>query len=425
MKKKLKMSCIVFANNPPKKLYATVQVPVSKSVGNRQLIIDFLCGFKRYKNAEEAWSQDLVDLWNALEAVSAGQTLISIGESGTALRFLSSLLSIQKGRKFILTGESRIPERPMRVLVEALKLLNAKITYLEKEGFAPLAIEGNQLTSRVIKLDGSASSQFASSLLLIAPFIEGGLEIEISEGSKSLSYLTLSIDLLKENGAQIVMVDKHICVQAGLLSPSLKKWPADWSSIPYFIAFAACAEEAEIKIPDVIHDASQADFAAFEIFERYFGVHCEFSEEGLTIRKTNKPISKEVILLNGNNFPDLVPTLFVCAAILGRDIEISEIAHLSYKESDRIAVLTSELGKIGYTIVATEKGAYRGSPAENYRNAAKVQLDAKNDHRMAMSFSLLSFMSKELSIQGADSVKKSFPRYWEMLSNLGLAFDIT
>ncbi len=419
------MSCIVFANKPILSIQGTVEVPVSKSVANRFLVLDFLCGYERFKKEESSWSKDIKAIWKALASIKKGEHHIDIEESGTALRFLGGVLSIQEGQSFTLTGKGRIPERTMQPLVEALRSIGAEINYLEKEGFAPLLIHGKKLQAAPLKIDGKASSQFASALLLIAPFLEGGLTLQLSKDSKSLSYLALTLETLDLYGAKYTVNDDEIIIpQQSLIPPSLK-WPSDWSSVPYFLALAACVKDASILVKEVQKDLTQADYIAIELFKTHFGVDCSFDESGLNIRHKTDQVFNTKICLDGTNYPDLVPTIICCAAVLRREIEYSGIEHLRFKESDRIATLEAALKKLDYNLQELSPNVWQGIYEGTSEWPLEVTLDTQSDHRMAMSLSLFALAGIKVKMDAADCIDKSFPKYWQMLSILGISYEIT
>jgi 3-phosphoshikimate 1-carboxyvinyltransferase len=312
----------------------------------------------------------------------------------------------------------------LKPLLTALEQLGGRFHYLNTPYFAPLKIEGRKLVSSTIQVTSNESSQYASSLLLIASFIEGGLRLQFDKTIKSLSYLNLTIDTLRQFGAIIYEEENCIQVEQKKLSPPLNLWPADWSSAPYFLALAACSNEANIFIQNIDKDPSQADFAAIEIFTRYFNIDCHFEKDGLRVQKKSSNLNQEEIQLNGSNFPDLVPTLFSCAAVLGRKISIEGIGHLRFKESDRIEVLKTELKKVGFEINQSQEDCWQGIPSE-VTQTKTLEFSAHHDHRMAMSFSLFSLKFNNVRISGAESINKSFPTYWKTLSNLGFQFEIT
>lgn len=419
------MSCIVFANKPILSIQGTVEVPVSKSVANRFLVLDFLCGYERFKKEESSWSKDIKAMWKALASIKNKEPLIDIEESGTALRFLGSVLSIQEGQTFTLTGKGRIPERTMQPLVEALRKLGADINYLEKEGFAPLLIQGKKLNPVPIKIDGKASSQFASALLLIAPFLEGGLTLQLSKDSKSLSYLALTLETLGLYGAKYTLNDDEIIIPQQTLIPPSLKWPSDWSSVPYFLALAACVKDASILVKEVQKDLTQADYIAIELFKTHFGVDCTFDESGLHIMHKADQVSNTKICLDGTNYPDLVPSIICCAAVLRREIECSGIEHLRFKESDRIATLEAALKKLGYKLQESRPNVWQGIYEGTSKWPLEVTLDTQSDHRIAMSLSLFAAAGIEVKMNAADCIDKSFPNYWQMLSILGISYEIT
>ncbi len=419
------MSYIVFVNKPIPSLKGVVEVPVSKSVANRFLVLDFLCGFERYQTPQSNWPRDIHAIWQALQQIKTGASEINIEESGTALRFLCSVLSLQQDRKFTLIGTGRIPERPMQPLVDALNEMGGQINYLQKKGFAPLEIHGQALHATSIEMNGSASSQFASALLLIAPFIEGGIRLKIRKESKSLSYLYLTLATLSQYGAKYEYKDQQIIVPQQPLIPPTIKWPSDWSSIPYFLALAACVDDAAIFIKDVQKDPSQADFVAVAIFEKYFGIQCIFENEGLRIQRLRSVAIEEKLVLNGKDYPDLIPTIICCAAFLKRPIEISAIEHLRNKESDRLAVLVRELDKVSYRLKESNETIWQGLYEGEGALPDHLVFDTESDHRMAMSLSLFALAGIRIEMTDATCIEKSFPRYWEMLSILGIRHDIT
>jgi 3-phosphoshikimate 1-carboxyvinyltransferase len=313
----------------------------------------------------------------------------------------------------------------MQPLVEALRSIGAEINYLEKEGFAPLYIQGKTLHTAPIKIDGKESSQFASSLLLIAPFIKEGLTLQISKDSKSLAYLGLTLETLGLFGAKhTVSANKITIPQQALIPPSIE-WPCDWSSVPYFLAIAACCQEANILVKKVSKAPSQADFIAVDIFKTHFGIACLFEEDGLRIRRSEVEETRAKISLDGSHFPDLAPTIICCAAVCKRDIEIHGIEHLRFKESDRIRTLEVALEQMNYHFseIAPNRwyGTYKG-PSEW---PLEVRLATQNDHRMAMSLSLFALTGIQLTLTDASCIEKSFPHYWQMLSILGISYEIT
>jgi len=419
------MSCIVFANKPLHSVQGTVEVPVSKSVANRFLVLDFLCGYERFKQEDSSWSKDIKAMWKALASIKKEEPLIDIEESGTALRFLGSVLSIQEGENFTLSGKGRIPERTMQPLVEALRSIGAEITYLEKEGFAPLYIKGKKLHPVPINIDGKASSQFASALLLIAPFLEGGLTLQLSKDSKSLSYLALTLETLGLYGAKYTLSDDEITVPQQILIPPSLKWPSDWSSVPYFLALAACVKDASILVKEVQKDLTQADYIAIELFKTHFGVDSTFDESGLHIRHKAGQVSNAKICLEGTNCPDLVPTIICCAAVLRREIECSGIEHLRFKESDRIATLEAALKNLDYNLQEIRPNVWQGIYTGDSKWPLELTFDTQSDHRMAMSLSLFAVAGINIKMNAADCIDKSFPNYWQMLSILGISYEIT
>lgn len=388
----------------------TIQISGSKSISNRLLILESL--FKNIKIGNLSNSQDTQLLKKAL---SEETETVDIHHAGTAMRFLTSYYSIQNGKTTILTGSKRMKERPIKNLVTALQNLGVEIEYLENEGFPPLKIKGRKITETKVDVPANISSQFITSLLLIAGKLENGLEINLVGEVTSRSYIEMTLDILTKFGIKNSFIGNTIKVESTnnhQLSTINYEIESDWSSASYFYSFAALGRET-IHLKSFYKESTQGDSAIAEIYEKFFGIKTNFTEE--EHRLTLEPIEDfkfpEKIVLDMNDCPDIAQTLCVTAAGLKIPFEISGLGTLRVKETDRLLALHNELKKLGIETEFTDltiKSISFGEPQEN------ISIATYQDHRMAMSFAPFCLM-KELHIEEEDVVEKSYPMFWEDL----------
>ncbi|MFC5875446.1 3-phosphoshikimate 1-carboxyvinyltransferase [Chryseobacterium arachidis] len=349
------------------------------------------------------------------KALSEETETVDIHHAGTAMRFLTSYYSIQDGKTTILTGSKRMQERPIKNLVTALQNLGVEIEYLENEGFPPLKITGRKITETKVDVPANISSQFITSLLLIAGKLENGLEINLVGEVTSRSYIEMTLDILTKFGIKNSFVGNTIKVESTInqeLSPVNYEVESDWSSASYFYSFAALGRET-IYLKSFYKESTQGDSAIAEIYEKFFGIKTTFTEEEHQLKL--QPIENfqfpKKIVLDMNNCPDIAQTLCVTAAGLKIPFEISGLGTLRVKETDRLLALHNELKKLGTETEFTDltiKSISFGEPQEN------ISIATYQDHRMAMSFAPFCLM-KELHIEEEDVVEKSYPMFWEDL----------
>lgn len=391
----------------------TLQISGSKSISNRLLILESL--FSNIKIGNLSNSQDTQLLRKALSSESE---TIDIHHAGTAMRFLTSYFSIQEGKTIILTGSGRMKERPIKNLVAALQNLNVEIEYLENEGFPPLKIKGRKITRSKVDVPANISSQFITSLLLIAGKLENGLEINLIGEVTSRSYIEMTLDILTRFGIKNSFVGNTIKVESFINNHSSTIYyevESDWSSASYFYSFAAIGRET-IHLKSFNKESTQGDSAIADIYEKYFGIKTIFTEEENKV--SLQPIEgfqyPDRIILNMNNCPDIAQTLCVTASALKTPFEISGLGTLKVKETDRLLALHNELKKLGVETVITDstiKSVSFKSPQEN------ISIKTYQDHRMAMSFAPFCLI-KELNIEDENVVEKSYPLFWKDLSEL-------
>jgi len=391
----------------------TIQISGSKSISNRLLILESL--FKNIKIGNLSNSQDTQLLKKAL---SENTEIVDIHHAGTAMRFLTSYYSIFEGKTTILTGSRRMKERPIKNLVSALQDLGVEIEYLENEGFPPLKITGKKIAQTQVNVPANISSQFITSLLLIAGKLENGLEINLVGEVTSRSYIEMTLDILTKFGIKnsfvgnVIKVESFINDHSSVINYEVE---SDWSSASYFYSICALGRET-IHLKSFYKESTQGDSAIAKIYEKFFGIKTIFSEDEhkLTLQPDLNFQFPEKIILDMNNCPDIAQTLCVTAAALKIPFEISGLGTLKVKETDRLLALHNELKKLGTETEITDltiKSINFNEPEEN------ISINTYQDHRMAMSFAPFSLI-KELKIEDEDVVEKSYPMFWKDLNHL-------
>ncbi|KMQ59317.1 3-phosphoshikimate 1-carboxyvinyltransferase [Chryseobacterium angstadtii] len=392
----------------------TVQISGSKSISNRLLILESL--FKNIQIGNLSNSQDTQLLKKAL---SENTETVDIHHAGTAMRFLASYYSIFEGKTTILTGSKRMKERPIKNLVSALKDLGVEIEYLENEGYPPLKITGRKITQKQVNVPANISSQFITSLLLIAGKLENGLEINLVGEVTSRSYIEMTLDILTRFGIKNSFEGNTIKVEnfdGNGEQPTVSyEVESDWSSASYFYSICALGRKT-IHLKSFYKESTQGDSAIAKIYENFFGIKTTFTEDEhkLTLQPEPDFVFPEKIVLDMNNCPDIAQTLCVTAAALKIPFDISGLGTLRVKETDRLQALYNELKKLGTETEITDltiKSLSFGEPEEN------ISIKTYQDHRMAMSFAPYCLIG-ELNIEEEDVVEKSYPMFWKDLGDV-------
>lgn len=400
-----------------KKIKGTVQLTGSKSESNRALILQALShGIVNIQNLSDAADTEIMTASLQLIQGKSIDTVktIDIGPAGTAMRFLTSFLTLADG-EFILTGTERMQERPIGILVDALTTLGANISYQNKEGYPPIKIEGGfqQLKSEIL-VQGDISSQYISSLLLIAASLKKGLKINIQGELTSRPYVTMTLDMLKEAGITHKWSDNAIQIDAQNFKEKTIFVEPDWSAASYWYSIVALSDNGEILLPGLKEKSLQGDSAIIEIMS-HFGVNSHFAKEGLHIKKTGTLSDKT--LFNFKECPDLAQTIVALAAALKRDISITGVETLKIKETDRLNALKIEIRKFGADLV-TEGDIYHVK-TNNVYQPDTLTFDTYEDHRMAMAFAPLALIFNEVTINEPEVVHKSYPAFWHHLQEHG------
>jgi 3-phosphoshikimate 1-carboxyvinyltransferase len=387
-----------------------IQITGSKSESNRLLLLQALYSDIKIKNLSNSDDSNVMQ-----QALQTSTNVIDVHHAGTAMRFLTAFFATQNGREVTLTGSSRMKERPIQVLVEALNSLGSDITYLETIGCPPLKIKGNVLTKNKVTLKANVSSQYISALLLIAPKLENGLELTLEGEITSVPYIKMTLDLLNQIGVETVFDDNFIKVKP--LNKELKAKSlvveSDWSSASYYYSIVALSEiGTEITLSAYKESSLQGDSALANIYKQ-FGVETIFLNNSITLKKKSK--NANVIKLDLNNSPDIAQTIAVTCLGLGIKCHLTGLHTLKIKETDRLLALKNEIEKLGGKISVTNDSL---SLEESIFLKNDCEIATYNDHRMAMSFAPLALKT---SLQIADPmvVSKSYPTFWDDLKSIG------
>ncbi|MAP55921.1 3-phosphoshikimate 1-carboxyvinyltransferase [Altibacter sp.] len=387
----------------------------SKSESNRLLILKAL--FPDLKLTNLSNSDDTKVLQVALQQQSG---TIDIHHAGTAMRFLAAYFASRDGVEVLLTGSERMQQRPIGILVDALRDLGADITYTLAEGFPPLRIKGSVLTSNSVKIHASVSSQYITSLLLIAPSLPNGLTLQLEGTVTSIPYIEMTLQLLKKMGVSCSFSENTIRVEAAAkITPVTFAVESDWSSASYFYSLVALSEGLSVTLKHFKENSLQGDRALVSLFET-LGVITVFnaSEASITLRK-QKVTFPDSLLLHLSDTPDIAQTIAVTCFGLGVGCHLTGLHTLKIKETDRLSALKTELEKLGASVVITQDSLTLTS---SEKIQEQVTIETYNDHRMAMAFAPLGLRTT-IRIQDPKVVSKSFPGFWGDLEKCGISTD--
>lgn len=407
---------MILLSHPTKKLSGDITISGSKSESNRWLILQKLYPeIKQINNISD--SEDTRILHEALHKdLTDPYTEINVGHAGTAMRFLTACLAIEKGRKFILKGSPRMHQRPIKPLVDALRSMGAEIRYMENEGFPPLEITGKDLSANSVEILADTSSQFITALLLIAPALPHGLQVNLKGEITSKPYIDLTVHHLQKCGIKVNFEENCITVHpAADINLSTVTVESDWSSASYWYSMAALANEAEIRLKNFREDSLQGDTEIKEIFQRFFGINSRFENEFLILRKDKHFIFPKYIELDLNNTPDIAQTIAVTCSGLKIKSVLKGLKTLKIKETDRLSALQHELKKTGTETLITEDSIVLTSFSKS-ENIPVIH--TYGDHRMAMSFAPLA-LKFPLQIENEEVVVKSYRDFWKDLEKAG------
>ena len=384
-----------------------VSISGSKSESNRLLILQ-----KIYPNLKLENLSSSDDTKHLQEALTTNNSIINIGHAGTAMRFLTAYFSATAKKDIVLTGSERMQNRPIKILVNALQNIDADIQYKNKDGYPPLKIKGKNLIKNKVSIEGNVSSQYISALLLIAPSLENGLEIELLGKVTSTPYIKMTLALLNEIGVQTSWEDNRIQIQnKKTIDDKTIVVESDWSSASYFYSLVALSEEGSVKLTSYKKNSLQGDNSLIEIY-KHFGVETEF--DGNTIILNKKKTVLKPLQLNLINSPDLAQTIVVTCFGLGIACDLTGLHTLKIKETDRLVALKTELEKLGAIVEITNESLHLKVSNKIIKN---ISIDTYQDHRMAMAFAPLA-LKVPITINEAEVVTKSYTSFWEDLESV-------
>lgn len=387
----------------------TVQLPASKSISNRVLIINALAD--NHIPVENL--SDCDDTRNMLKVLQSDRACFDVGHAGTAMRFLTAFLSRIAG-KWEITGSERMKQRPIAVLVDALNKLGARIEYLEKTGCPPLRIYGSHITGGELEISASVSSQYISALMMIAPFMDRGLVLKLTGKTVSRTYIEMTAGIMREFGAKVETGDSVIQVFPGDYRPVPYKVEADWSGASYFYEMLAVSNGGEICLPGLNGKSWQGDARQTGVWAQ-LGIETHFLGEQVVLRKKTPEVRR--LVYDFVEMPDLVQSFAVACCLLEIPFYFSGVETLRIKETDRIAGLIQELSKLGYRLGTDENGCLLWDGTHGEKGEAVI--NTYDDHRMAMAFAPAALHFPGLTICDKEVVSKSFPAYWEQMEKLG------
>ena len=392
----------------------------SKSETNRLLLLQALYPNITLENASNSDDSEVMEKALNSPFTTDHLSLVDVHHAGTAMRFLTAFFAIQDNIEVVLTGSNRMKERPIKILVDALRELGALIEYQENEGFPPIKIMGKKLTKNKVSLAANVSSQYISALLLIAPKLKNGLELALEGEITSIPYIKMTLALLNKIGVDTGFQGNVISInQKSKIVDQKSKIESDWSSASYFYSIIALSEiGTAIKLSTFKKDSLQGDAVLVEIY-KHFGVTTTFNENQ-SITLTKSEIHQiETLLLDLKNCPDLAQTIVVTCFGLKIGCDLTGLHTLKIKETDRLEALKNELTKLGATIAVTNESLILRDTSEINKN---ITIATYQDHRMAMAFAPLA-LKTPINIENADVVSKSYPDFWEDLKKIG--FEIS
>lgn len=389
----------------------TISLAASKSISNRVLIIDALCpGQSDLQNLAEARDTRLM-----LSLLREKSHVIDVRDAGTTMRFLTGYFALTNQNK-VLQGTPRMHQRPIGVLVDALREIGAEIKYLTSDGYPPLETKGfQQQKARSIKIRGDISSQYISSVLMLAPTLPDGLNIELTGKVMSRPYIEMTLGLMKRFGADHSWSDDIITIPHQQYQATSFKVEADWSAASYWYSLVALSKETRITLLGLDEQSFQGDRQIADIM-KHLGVDTDFHENQLTLSKGE--LRTDTLKWDFSSCPDLGQTVMTTCAVLGVTLEATGLESLRIKETDRIAAMKKELGKLGAKL-EEQPGLWKLSPATKLDPSHPVTFETYEDHRMAMALAPLA-LRIPVTITEPEVVQKSYPGFWKDLALAGV-----
>ena len=385
-------------------LKGSIQITGSKSETNRLLVLQQFYPNLKIDNISNSDDSKLMQ-----KALGSTSNEINIGHAGTAMRFLTSYFSVKENSEIVLTGSHRMKNRPIKILVDALRDLGADIKYIEKEGFPPLKISGKKLIKDSVEIEGNVSSQYISSLLLIAPTLKNGLQLKFKGEVTSVPYIKMTLQLLGKLGIDYSWEKNIISIHP---KPTIEEKTitveSDWSSASYYYSLCALSPNSEITLSSYNENSLQGDSVLSDIYKN-LGVETIYKKNTVTLKNTGKLNPSELLDLNLIGAPDIAQTIVVTCFGLGLECYLIGLHTLKIKETDRLVALKTEIEKFGGEVEITNKTLYL-KPSTKIKD--NITVATYDDHRMAMAFAPLA-LKVSLQIEDPNVVSKSYPTFWE------------
>lgn len=401
--------------SPKDVLRASVQLPASKSISNRALILNALS----YSPYDIQNLSDCDDTEVMIKALNSNSCDFDIKAAGTAMRFLTAFLSKVIG-EWTITGTERMQNRPIKLLVDALNSLGARIEYIGKEGYPPLRIFGSALQGGEISLAGGVSSQYISALLMIAPLMENGLTLNLEGNIISRPYINLTLQLMEQFGVKANWNGQTIRILPQEYKPAHFIVESDWSAASYWYAIMALSKTAEIELLGLFKNSLQGDAAGAKLFAQ-LGVGTTFTNRGVQLKHNGNVVKK--LIYDFVNEPDLAQTFVVVCVLLNIPFRFTGLQTLKIKETDRIEALKTELRKLGYLLTDSNDSILEWN-GERCEPETDPVIDTYEDHRMAMAFAPAALaLPQGLKIADPEVVTKSYPAYWDNLRDAGFTVE--
>ena len=397
-----------------------ISLPASKSICNRVLTIVALSdGVGDVYNVSDC--DDTNAIINAITMHQKGEKYINIGAAGTAMRFMTAMLALRTKATVTIDGSARMRKRPIKELVDVLCQLGAKIEYAgESDSCPPLLIHQAPMRGGTVSINGSISSQYISALMMIAPGLSDGLTINITGGLVSRPYVEMTAAIMRDFGAQVLCTDNQITIKQGDYQSRTYSVENDWSAASYWYEIRSLIPDVNLRLASLHKNSTQGDSKVAEIFN-LFGVETEYTSDGVLLTYNPKSVA-ERIDIDLQNQPDLAQTIVVTACLKGIPFRISGLSTLRIKETDRISALISQLAKLGYTVRETEDATLESDSVRRSCDKAPA-IETFDDHRMAMAFAPASIVVPGITIEDAEVVSKSYPKYWEHLKLIGFTLS--
>ena len=398
----------VSLSHPSVKCNGKLRITGSKSETNRLLLLQALFSGLSIENTSESDDSEVMQA-----ALKDKTDVIDVHHAGTAMRFLTAYFAHLEGREVVLTGSQRMQERPIKILVEALRSIGASITYEKEEGYPPIIIKGKKLTGGTVTLPADISSQYISALLLIGPVLENGIQLDLVGKITSIPYINMTLSLLNNIGVQTEFKGQSIRV-APQKKPRLTTQivESDWSSASYYFSIVALSDESEIHLTSYKKNSLQGDRVLREIYSK-LGVSSSIEGQTLILKKEKVDLPN-FLEWDLSKAPDIAQTIAVSCYGLGIGCKLRGLHTLKIKETDRLQALYNELTKLGAQVKVTDKSLELAA-GSNF--VADCSLPTYNDHRMAMAFAPLA-LKVPLIIENAEVVSKSYPTFWKDLEQI-------